>query len=79
MVNVQPTNEKLVDRAQRIVSAAAGVDRETAARLLAEAGNVVRTAIVMGSLGVSRAQAEEKLAAAGNRVSAALRGEQNHG
>jgi N-acetylmuramic acid 6-phosphate etherase len=45
MVNVQPTNEKLLDRAQRIVMDAAGVTREEAARLLDESGRHVRTAI----------------------------------
>ena len=35
MVNVQPTNAKLVDRAQRIIAAATGVDQATAAKLLA--------------------------------------------
>jgi N-acetylmuramic acid 6-phosphate etherase len=45
MVNVQPTNEKLLDRAQRIVMDAAGVTREDAARLLDESGRHVRTAI----------------------------------
>ena len=47
MVNVQPKNEKLVDRARRIVAQAAGVSPERAAELLAESGKSVRTAIVM--------------------------------
>jgi N-acetylmuramic acid 6-phosphate etherase len=34
MVNVRPTNAKLVDRAQRIIAAATGCDLATAARLL---------------------------------------------
>ena len=37
MVNVQPTNAKLVDRAQRIIAAATGVDMAAAARLLERA------------------------------------------
>lgn len=45
MVNVQPKNEKLVARAKRIISQAAGVDEARAAELLAEANNVVREAI----------------------------------
>ena len=40
MVNVQLTNEKLVDRGQRIVMAATGCDRDTARRLLEEAQSV---------------------------------------
>ena len=47
MVNVQPKNAKLVDRARRIVAQAAGVSYERAGELLAAAGNSVRTAIVM--------------------------------
>ncbi|HEY1948720.1 MAG TPA: N-acetylmuramic acid 6-phosphate etherase, partial [Bryobacteraceae bacterium] len=40
MVNVQPTNEKLVDRARRIIVKVAGVSYEEAARLLNAAGSV---------------------------------------
>lgn len=47
MVNVQPTNEKLRERARRIVSEAAGVDPDEAAAWLERAGNHVRTAIDM--------------------------------
>lgn len=72
MVNVQPTNEKLVDRATRIVMEATGVERESAAKLFEDAGRVVRTAIVMGRLKLSRAEAEARLARAGNRVAEAL-------
>lgn len=76
MVNVQPTNSKLRDRAQRIIAQAAGVSYEAAGALLAAAGNSVRTAIVMGKMGVDRATAEQRLAAAGGSVSAALGGVQ---
>lgn len=72
MVNVQPTNEKLVDRATRIVMQAVGVDRTAAIKLLEDSGNVVRTAIVMGRLKLGRAEAEVRLSRAGNRVAGAL-------
>ena len=72
MVNVQPKNEKLVDRARRIVAQAAGVSPERAIQLLAESGMSVRTAIVMGRSGVARAEAERRLAASGGRVRRAL-------
>ena len=72
MVNVQPTNEKLVDRATRIVMQAVGVDRAKAAKLFEASGSVVRTAIVMGRLDLGRAEAEARLAKAGNRVAEAL-------
>lgn len=47
MVDVRPTNEKLVDRAQRIVTDATGSDRHTAALALDAAGDHAKTAIVM--------------------------------
>jgi N-acetylmuramic acid 6-phosphate etherase len=72
MVNVQTTNAKLVDRAQRIIAAATGVDQPTAAKLLAEAGTV-KTAIVMQKLALDRAAAEARLEAARGDLSAALR------
>ena len=74
MVNVQPTNTKLVDRARRIVAQAAGVSDERAGELLEQAGKSVRTAILMGKTGVSREEAEQRLRAAGGRISRALHG-----
>lgn len=72
MVNVQPKNVKLVDRAERIIADGAGVSREEAARLLEESGRSVRTAIVMARLGVSREEADARLEACGNVVARAL-------
>jgi N-acetylmuramic acid 6-phosphate etherase len=64
MVNVRPTNEKLVARAERIVADASECDLPTAAALLREAGMDVKTAIVMARLKLSREHAAAKLAAA---------------
>ncbi|MBZ5623682.1 MAG: N-acetylmuramic acid 6-phosphate etherase [Acidobacteriia bacterium] len=72
MVNVQPKNVKLVDRARRIVTQAAGVSYERAGELLAASGNSVRVAILMGKTGVGREEAERRLTAAGGRISKAL-------
>jgi N-acetylmuramic acid 6-phosphate etherase len=72
MVNVQPTNAKLVDRAQRIIAEAAGCDLPTAKRLLEESGNNVKTAIVMGRLSLRRETAEKRLAGAHGVLRAAL-------
>jgi N-acetylmuramic acid 6-phosphate etherase len=72
MVNVQPKNEKLVDRARRIIAQSAGVTAERAAELLELSGDCVRTAIVMGKAGVGRTEAERRLAAAGGRIRKAL-------
>lgn len=72
MVNVQPRNRKLVDRAQRIIMAVARVSREEAARALEEAGQDVRTACVMARLGVSRDDAARRLEACGGRIREAI-------
>ncbi len=72
MVNVQPKNEKLVDRAHRIIAQAAGVPPERAVELLAKSGKCVRTAIVMGRAGISREEAERRLNASSGRVRQAL-------
>jgi N-acetylmuramic acid 6-phosphate etherase len=71
MVNVQPRNEKLRDRARRIVRDASGIDDDTAAKLLSEAGDV-RTAIIMAKRGVSIEEARRLLEAAGGSVGKAL-------
>ena len=71
MVNVKPTNDKLVDRAHRIIMDATGCDRYTAVRLLIEGGSV-KVAIAMQKLSLPRDAAEEKLAAAGGSLSRAL-------
>jgi len=47
MVDVRPTNAKLVDRARRIVSAATGADAEQSAATLERAGGHAKTAVVM--------------------------------
>jgi N-acetylmuramic acid 6-phosphate etherase len=72
MVNVKPTNGKLIDRAHRILIAATGCDRFTANRLLYEAGGV-KVAIAMHKLSLSRAAAEERLAKFGGSLTKALR------
>ena len=74
MVNVQPRNEKLVDRARRIVAEAASVSMERAAEAMIAAGNSVRVAILMTKTGAGREEAERRLAAAGGRISKALDG-----
>jgi N-acetylmuramic acid 6-phosphate etherase len=74
MVNVQPTNAKLLDRARRIVAQAAGISYERAGELLEQAGKSVRTAILMGKAGIGREEAEQRLRAAGGRISRAIHG-----
>lgn len=72
MVNVQPTNRKLEDRARRIIQAATGVPYDQAAELLDRAGRSVRVAIVMQKKQITRAEAEALLARAKGRVREAL-------
>lgn len=57
MVNVQPTNAKLSDRAERIVAELTGLPRAEAGSLLTEAGSI-KTAMLMHTHGLSREQAE---------------------
>jgi N-acetylmuramic acid 6-phosphate etherase len=72
MVNVQPKNSKLEDRAKRIIAESAGVSYERASELLGQANGSVKVAIVMSRLAIDRPAAEARLAAAGGRVSDAL-------
>ncbi len=72
MVNVQPKNSKLVDRAQRIVAGATGLSYDQAGASLLAAGRDVKTAIVMSRTGCSCEQARGRLAAAGGRITRAL-------
>jgi N-acetylmuramic acid 6-phosphate etherase len=72
MVNVQPTNAKLIDRAQRIIMAATGIDQPTAAALLEKSGSV-KTAIAMRKLSLDRPTAEAKLNTHKGSLAAVLR------
>jgi N-acetylmuramic acid 6-phosphate etherase len=62
MVDLRATNNKLIDRSQRIVMEVTGVSREDATRLIERAGKSVKLAIVMQKKGVSREEAEKLLA-----------------
>jgi N-acetylmuramic acid 6-phosphate etherase len=72
MVNVQPRNAKLRDRATRIVVSNTTLSYERAGELLRAAGDSVSVAIVMARLSLDRGSAEARLAAAGGRISQAL-------
>lgn len=62
MVDMRPTNQKLQDRAIRIVQKALDIeDKAEADALLESAGRDVKTAIVMRSRGVDREKAREAL------------------
>ena len=68
MVDLKATNNKLIDRSQRIVMEVTGVTRDEATALLDRAGKSVKTAIVMQKLGVAKEEAERLLAANGGVV-----------
>lgn len=72
MVDVRPTNEKLVDRAVRIVQAATDCDRRTAETALAAADGHAKTAIVAILCGVDTDTARSRLSAADGFVRGAL-------
>ena len=62
MVDMRPTNQKLQDRAIRIVQKALDIaDKAEADALLESAGRDVKTAIVMRSRGVTKERAQEAL------------------
>lgn len=72
MVDVVPTNAKLVQRAHSIIAAATGVDEDTAQVLYRQAHGRPKTAIVMVLAGVGREEAERRLTATQGLVRAAL-------
>lgn len=72
MVDVKPTNLKLVERGKRIIMQATEVDYETAARYFEAAEENVKLAIVMILTDSDKATAEAKLAAAGGFVKKTL-------
>jgi N-acetylmuramic acid 6-phosphate etherase len=68
MVDLRATNNKLVDRSQRIVMEVCGVSREEAKKLLEQADKSVKMAIVMQKRGVSREEAKRLLAENGGVI-----------
>ncbi len=72
MVDLQLTNNKLVERSKRIIMMATGVDYPTAAEYLQKAGGHVKTAIVMVAAGVSADEARRRIAKADGFVRRAM-------
>jgi len=72
MVDLRPTNAKLVDRARRIVSAATGLDQNIAAAAIDEAGGHAKTAIVMLLVDCDYPTAVRRLEIAQGNVRAAV-------
>lgn len=61
MVDVQPTNQKLVARAVRLICTVAKTDEKTARRLLIASGKNVKAAIVMHRQKCTRPQAQARI------------------
>ena len=72
MVDLQITNEKLMDRAVRIIENATGADRISALSALEESGHRVKVAILMILLHVDATEAEVRLKTASNHIRQAL-------
>ena len=73
MVNVWTKNEKLVQRAIRIIEQATRSDHASAARALSESGNRTPVAVVMLAAGVSRSRAATALKQTQGHVRQAIR------
>lgn len=68
MVDLQLTNNKLKERAKRIVMEIAEIDYEKAVELLAETNGNVKTALLMALCGINKSAAEESLRVANGRI-----------
>lgn len=71
MIDVQATNEKLVERSKRIIVEATGVEYEVAEKAYEEAGSV-KTAIVMILAEATKEEAEQTLSETDGFVRAAI-------
>lgn len=72
MVDLRATNDKLEDRAARIVSTLTDLGRAEAFDLLGRADGGVKCAVVMHALKLDREQAEARLRGAGGRLDVIL-------
>ncbi|HEV7277360.1 MAG TPA: N-acetylmuramic acid 6-phosphate etherase [Devosiaceae bacterium] len=72
MVEMQPTNAKLQQRARRVVAELADCSEDTAAAALAEAGDSIKLATVMLVKSLDRGEAEALLARGGGTLRGAL-------
>ena len=72
MVDLRATNDKLTDRAARIISTVTGLDRDEALSLLDDANRSVKHAILMRERGLSYEDADRALKEADGRLRRAL-------
>lgn len=78
MVDVKSSNQKLEERARRIVMTATGCSRQEAIEALRESQGRAKTAIVMVLLHIPASEAEDRLTTAQGYVAAVLK-EAAHG
>lgn len=74
MVDLRPSNEKLVQRAVRIVCSVTGAEEEKARAALEAANMHCKTAIVMLLMNLTADEARDALAAADGRIALAVQG-----
>ena len=72
MVDVQPTNEKLVIRSINIIRECLDCGEERAAELLKASGRCVKLAVLMGLTGLEPEPAKQRLEQAGGRLRSAI-------
>jgi N-acetylmuramic acid 6-phosphate etherase len=72
MVDLQISNEKLQDRAIRIIEKATGATRAASAAALTDSGHEVKVAILMLLLNIDANSAKDRLSASQNRIRQAL-------
>jgi N-acetylmuramic acid 6-phosphate etherase len=73
MIDLMLTNEKLADRAVRLLSEASGKKMSAARHALRQAGHSLRVALVMLKMGMHAADAKKRIRAAGGNLRRALR------
>lgn len=72
MIDLQLTNQKLTERAKRVLMTITGIEYDSAAEYLQEAEGQVKTAIVMIKAKISKNEARERLQRAGGFVRSAI-------
>lgn len=76
MIDLQMTNQKLRERAKRVVMTITGVSYDEAAEYLKQSGGHVKTALVMIKADVTREEAQQRLERADGFVRAAIEGKE---
>jgi N-acetylmuramic acid 6-phosphate etherase len=76
MIDLQMTNQKLRERAKRVVMTITGVSYDEAAECLERAGGHVKTALVMIKADVTREEAQRRLEKADGFVRTAIEGKE---